>query len=265
MSMPVERTRHHTLRARVSATRELGLHVRRLTLTAPEIGEPYATLGPDEYLGLVMPQTGRDLPELPRDAGTALRAALRGIDADVRPDLRWYTVRALRPERHELDVDVVVHGDDGPGSAWVTRAEVGDEVGLQSGSACYRVPGAAGHHVVVGDETAAPAIAAVLEAGAAEADVVRHVLIEAPDLSYLPEAELLRAHGALLLERGDAECGSAVLARLEELTLPGLAFGWACGEKRLASGVRRHLVRERGLDRRAVYFSSYWIEGRPRG
>lgn len=263
MSMPIERqTPHLTLRTRVTAVTALSEHVRRVRLAAPEMGAGYTLAGPDEYVGLLMPQVGRDLPPIPPDAGTAVRSALRAIPEDVRPDLRWYTIRRLLPDTHEVDVDLVVHGDSGPGSAWALRVRPGEEVGMQTASACYRVPGASGHHLIVGDETSAPAIAAILET--VEDDVTAHVVLEVPDRSYLPEVGLLEGRGALVVERGTRPNGEAALEATVALDLPELSFGWACGEKRLSSSLRRHLVRERGLDRRSVYFCAYWNEGKAR-
>jgi hypothetical protein len=39
-----------------------------------------------------------------------------------------YTIRNIRPELGEIDVDVVVHEHGGPGSRWAERAEIGSQV-----------------------------------------------------------------------------------------------------------------------------------------
>ena len=61
-----------------------------------------------------------------------VRTAVAQIPEAQRPEMRWYTVRALRPEAAEIDVDIVVHGDSGPGSAWALRAAPGDRVGFRA-------------------------------------------------------------------------------------------------------------------------------------
>ena len=53
---------------------------------------------------------------MPADDRINVRSSLRAMPEDTRPDLRWYTVRAHRPEVAEIDVDFVVHGDAGPGT-----------------------------------------------------------------------------------------------------------------------------------------------------
>lgn len=62
-------------------------------------------------------------------------------------------------------------------------------------------------------------------------------------------------HG--LLYRGEDAPGSHVLQAIRAATLSTVGFAWACGECALATAVRRHLVKERGLDRRSVMFSGY--------
>ncbi|XVV06488.1 SIP domain-containing protein [Actinosynnema sp. CA-248983] len=53
-------------------------------------------------------------------------------------------------------------------------------------------------------------------------------------------------------------------AAIRAATLSTVDFAWARGESAPATGVRRHLVKERGLDRRSVMFSGYWKVGQAR-
>lgn len=260
-AMPIERERHSCFPVTVRAVLDLGPQLRRLTLTAPELVD-YRPLGPDEYFGLVMPPPGQNLPDLSGSTGANCRAALAELPETRRPDLRWYTVRAHRPALAELDLDVVTHGEDGPGSRWVRRAEAGSAAAFQTGSACYRLGAAPGDQVVVGDETALPAVEAIL--AQIEDSVRPHVFVEVPSADALahPVMQDDRVH---LLTRGADAPGSALLPALEAADLPELSFGWVCGEQGMVAAVRRHLVDERRLDKRSVYFCAYWIQGRPRG
>jgi NADPH-dependent ferric siderophore reductase len=262
MAMPVERTDHACFPVTVAAVAEPAPHVRRLTLTAPELRR-LRTLGPDEFFGLLMPGVGQALPDLRTISGPNPRPVLADLPEHQRPDLRWYTVRAHRADRGEVDVDVVVHGDAGPGSAWVRRAEVGQVAAYQTGTACYR-RGHGGQQVIAGDETAVPAVAAILEQ--LEDDVVPHVFLEVPSVATdLPGLPPVPRGSVVVLERGSAAPGSALLPALEAADLPELTYGWVSGEQTLAADVRRHLVGVRGLPKTSVYFCAYWILGRPRG
>lgn len=161
-------------------------------------------------------------------SGPNPRPVIGELPEQVRPDVRWYTVREWRPESAEMDVEVVLHPagevDEGPGARWVRRARPGDEVAVQTGTTCYHPPREARVQVVAGDETAYPAIAGILEAARGQGG-------DAPELHVLLELE---ATGVV-------------------------------PEQELAASVRRHLVKDRGVPRTSVYFCAYWIEGRPRG
>ena len=261
-AMPVERTDHACFPVTVTAVAQPARNVRRLTLAAREL-QRLTMLGPDEFFGLLMPGEGQRLPDLSTVSGPNPRAALAQLPEEQRPALRWYTVRAHRPEPGEVDVDVLVHGDAGPGSAWVRRARAGQVAAYQTGTACYR-RGHGGHQVIAGDETAVPAIAAILEQ--LDDDVVPHVFVEVPSASDdLPGMPSLPRGRMSVVERGAGTPGSALLPALHAADLPELTYAWACGEQALAAGARRHLVEVRGLPKTAVYFCAYWILGRPRG
>lgn len=97
--------------ARVVAVRDLGTATRRLTIAADTL-RTFERSGPDEYVGLLMPERGARLV-MPADRPDP-RAAVAAMPEGERPALRWYTIRAHRPEAGEIDVDVVRHGDSGP-------------------------------------------------------------------------------------------------------------------------------------------------------
>lgn len=262
MATPAERTDHACFPVTVTAVAQPARNVRRLTLVAPEL-QRLTMLGPDEFFGLLMPGEGQTLPDLSTVSGPNPRPVLADLPDAQRPALRWYTVRAHRPAVGEVDVDVVVHGDAGPGSAWVRRARVGQVAAYQTGTACYR-RGHGGHQVIAGDESAVPAIAAILEQ--LDDDVVPHVFVEVPSVhDDLPGMPSLPRGSITVVERGADPAGSALVTALRVADLPALTYAWACGEQALAAGVRRHLVDVRGLPKTSVYFCAYWVRGRPRG
>lgn len=265
MSAPVERDEHTAFAMTVAGTQDLGGGMRRITFAAPEL-ETYTLAGPDEYLGLLMPRPGRRLHR-PEGARSDVRAALAAMPEDERPDLRWYTVRAHRPEVAEIDVDIVTHGDSGPGSAWALRAKVGDPVGLTSGGALYRGAQVEGPQLLVADETAVPALAAVLDdrsrRGLDDSDLRLHV--EVADRALLGGYDLpesTRVH-----ERGSDAPGAAVHRALaaDPASTTDLRYAWLCGEAGMVTSLRRHLVREVGMDRRSILFCGYWKVGAARG
>lgn len=177
-------------------------------------------------------------------------------------------MRAWRPERSELDVEIVLHpeGDveEGPGARWVRTARPGDPVAVQTGSASFSPGTDQQVRLVAGDETAYPAIAAIVEA-TRDSDLPLHVFLEVGEPGVVPALTPPATGSLTVVVRGDRRPGQALLEAVTAAELPGLGYGWVAGEQELAASVRRHLVSERGLAKRSVYFCAYWILGRPRG
>lgn len=238
----------------VSAVTDVAPHVRRVTFRAPEFAE-YRVTGPDECFGLLMPPTGRPLT-MPGADRVNVRTAIRALPAEDQPDLRWYTVRAHRPDAGEIDVDFVLHGDAGPGTRWATRAEVGRSAGFRAGNSGYRPP-STGTVLLAADETALPALCAILESGV-PADA--RIFVEVPGEDYRVDVDA----PVTWLHRGADAPGSHLLRAVADLPSPAPDYAWVCGESTLATTVRRHLVKERGVDRRSVMFSGYWKLGAAR-
>lgn len=272
-------------RMRVTGVRMLGTAMRRITFAAPEL-RTFELTGPDEYFGLLMPGANGSLV-LPPDGRRDVRAAIAEMPAEVAPGLRWYTIRAHRPELAEIDVDIVGHEVEAspgvpaegegaaalhtagagwaPGARWAAAATVGDEAGFRGGGSCYHPGGSARRRLLVADETALPALAAILESdgsGWPAEDVEVH--IEVPSVAAVG-AESLPA-GVSVHERGGAEPGALVLPALQARLSAGQSvdYAWVCGESGLITAGRRLLV-DAGVDRRRILFSGYWKLGSARG
>ena len=242
----------------VSAVHDLSDDLRRITFQAPEFAE-FALTGPDEYFTLIFPKPGLPLA-MPDSDRVNVRSAITRLPEDTRPSFRWYTIRAIRPAAAEIDVDVVVHGDAGPGSAWTLQARVGERVGFRAGGSAYRTQPAGGRQLLIADETAMPALYSILESLPGDAEVT--AILELPSASFdTPLASAIRPHIVL---RGAAAPGSAALAALQDSTIENLDYAWACGESSLATGARRFLVKERNIERRSIMFSGYWKLGKAR-
>ena len=179
------------------------------------------------------------------------------------PVTRTYTVRRVDHDARTLDIDFVVHGDEGLAGPWAARARVGDRLSLMGPGGGYSPDPSADAHVFAGDLSALPAIAAALEAlESAKPDARGHVVIEVDaETAIVP----LPAPNAVQVEwivdpAHDVEALAAVLGQLD--WPQGTVQVFAHGERESMKAVRRVLFDERGLDRAHVSLSGYWARGR---
>ncbi|MEU6077962.1 siderophore-interacting protein [Micromonospora sp. NPDC047074] len=252
--------------ARVVAARRIGASLIRVTLGGPELAD-FAGGGRDQSVSLFLPHPGQPEPVLPVAEGDDWFGAYRAMDADVRAVMRSYTIREQRPERAEVDIDFVSHGDTGPASRWARHALPGDRVVLlgpavqDNRSVCFRPPTGTDSVLLVADETALPAAAGILAWLPAGTRV--RAWIEVPDAADIQELPSAAQAEVSWIVRGATAPGSSLLAdavRAARLS-PGSPYAWVAGESSMVRSVRRHLVAERGLDRRHVTFSGYWRRG----
>ncbi|MGC5615094.1 siderophore-interacting protein [Georgenia sp. Z1491] len=312
-------------RTTVARRRRLSPSFVRVTLTADELEhvgpqgtaatpEAAAVSPPawDQRIKAFLPRADGTFPELglfadPPASMMEWYTAWRQLDDDERNPIRTYTIRAIRTDRREIDVDFVLHVDDdgtsGPAAAWAAGAREGDDLvvigpdrrALASSGGIEWSPGAARDVLLAGDETAVPAICAILEA--LPAGFRGEAYLEVPsgeDVLDVTTASDVAVHwlprdGAPLGQRLDAAvrdwgrrrvagggAGSGAGAggdgyveldpdgQLWEVAEPGDAglYAWLAGEAGVITTMRRHLVKELGMDRGRVSFMGYWKRGR---
>jgi NADPH-dependent ferric siderophore reductase len=218
------------------------------------------TLGGDDFRHLEQSgydQSGRlffgDGVVLPSSERWMLQYAL--LPARRRPRVRTYSIRRFRPGA--FDIEIAVHAG-APGADWAVAAEPGERVAfLDEGSSYRRTPNAT-WQLLAGDESALPAILAILERSA---DVPAEVFLEVPTRADVRP----QVAGVHWLPRDDPAMkpGALVVPAVRAASLrPGPFYAWTAGESSLATGVRRHLVTERGVPRSDVAFAGYWRYGR---
>ncbi|MEW1718927.1 siderophore-interacting protein [Streptomyces sp. NPDC093109] len=176
------------------------------------------------------------------------------------PANRTYTVRGWDPAALELAIDFVVHGDEGLAGPWAARAQVGETVRLLGPGGGYVPDPAADWHLLVGDESALPAIASSLERMPAGAVVHAFVEISGPD----EEQKIAAPDGADVtwLHRGDRPVGEALVAAVRALDFPaGDVQAFVHGEAGFVKELRRHLRLEREVPRERLSISGYWRLG----
>ncbi|GAB6937508.1 siderophore-interacting protein [Isoptericola variabilis] len=283
----------------------------RITFTGDDL-DGFADNGKDQRIKFLLPAPCGGWEYLDRqnpDWFTSWRA----LPEERRNPLRTYTVRAVRQDLREVDVDIVLHGDTGPASRWANGATPGAPLVIMGPNAAYTDgphgglefnPPARSHALLLaGDETAVPAIAAICES--LPEDAVGEVFLEVPHpedrwtlaapagvrISWLPRED--REHGDVLVpavkeaadrllamgvrpssdgapapELPDVDIDADILwevpvdAAGHPLEQDTVLYAWLAGEAGSIKTLRRYLVSEKGVDRKAVAFMGYWRRGR---
>lgn len=230
-------------------------HMQRITLTGATLAD-FPSDSVAAHIKLFLPRAHQHEPQLPTlgPDGPIWPAAAE------KPITRTYSVRRFDPVRRELEVDFVVHGDEGPASRWATRAAPGDKVGIAGPGGPRPMLGAAQWYLLAGDMTALPAIAALLEH--MPADARGQVFIEVSDAG---ERQPLRHPDGVRVDwlyRGDtAPCDSTLLLdAVSRLDWPAGAdaFAWLAGENSAVLALRDHLRRHHGFTKANLYAVPYW-------
>ena len=300
LTRPAKATPYRIFDVDLKAIEPLSPSLCRFVFGGPEVAHMH-TLAPDQRIKLFFPTPAGQPPRLPKDG--QWQQARRDLAPQDTPPMRTYTIRDLRREACEVDVDFVLHGVNGPASAWATQAKVGDRLQMVAPNLAYtedpggyewKPPRSAQRILLIGDETALPAIAGILEQLAQDAaDLPVEAFIEVPleedclslrhspatRLHWLPRDLLRCAHGhgmqhavrelaslpviraSASVELEDVDIDQRILWELASGE-SGDFYAWVAGESATVMDIRRFLIKERGLPRENLTLMGYWRDGR---
>ncbi|GAA4667092.1 siderophore-interacting protein [Gordonia humi] len=249
----------------VAAAERLSPSFVKVTLTGEALTR-FRPSGPDQAFRMFFRRPGQQRLTMPTFANEAWMAQLIVQPTSRRPWVRMYTVRAIRPHLDELDVEIALHdGAHGPSpaTAWALSTGPGDPVGIFDEGYTYQPPPATRRQLLVADESALPAVLAILER--ASPDLHAEVFLEVPDEADIrPDVTKPANTTVHWLPRNDPTLRPGTLAlgtvRGARLSAPP-EYAWVAGESALATGIRRHLVNDRRLPKSAVTFTGYWRHG----
>ncbi|MBP7454195.1 MAG: siderophore-interacting protein [Ottowia sp.] len=231
----VERVRHelHFRDVQVARVEPFGAEFVRVVFAGESLGN-FVSLGFDDHLKFICP-----------DPAAA---------PDAPPARRDYTPRAWNTERRELTVDFALHGE-GVASDWARQAQPGQSVVIAGPRGSMVVPTDYAWHLLIGDATAAPAIArrvSELPAGARAIVVVQ-----------LADTAILGLDGsAAHIDLHQVVSGEAMLNTVKRLLpIEGEGYVWGAGEASIMMRMRDLVLYEKGHPREAMRMASYWKQG----
>ena len=208
---------------------------------------------------------GQGLEGFPDDSNSAyvkLKMTSPPPDSDERPMIRTYTVRDFDADKLELDVDFVMHADQGPASDWAHAAKPGDEMVILGPGPKKLVDYTADWFLLAGDMSALPAISANIEGMPADAE--GHVLLEIIDEADKQALDFPANIDVQWIVNPHPDRENTYLLD----AVSGIPFRdgrpsiWVAGEFSAVLAIRSYLKNECGVDRNDIYVSSYWQMGK---
>lgn len=240
--------RHQTLRVRheirrraltVTALDQLTPHMLRIGLTSPELHD-FVSPSADDHIKLFFP------------------------DPDGGMVMRDFTPRAFDTAKGELTIDFALH-EAGPATQWAAAAKIGDrlDIGGPRGSAI--IADDFDWHLLVGDETALPAMARRVEEMKPGMTVATYGIVAnaAEVMDFQSPAALTQTW----ITRDGAQDDTALLrAALDGFTPPaGDGFVWIAAEGGVARALRQYMIEDRGHPREWMKAAGYWARGKADG
>jgi len=240
----IHRVNHEIKHRRLDVLRvtELTPRMRRITLGGPQL-QGFTSVGSDDHVKLLFACSAEE------------QAALDNLDFSregVRPTMREYTPRRIDLAAGELDIDFVLHGD-GPASTWAAQAEVGQVLNIAGPRSSMVVPDIFDSYLLIGDETAIPAIARRLQELPATRKVLAVIEIEdAQEQQCLASQAQLNVVWVLRHQQD-------LLQVVKDLVLPdGQLYAWVALEKALTRKTKRLLIDEKGVKEDLIKAAAYW-------
>ncbi|MFE9838873.1 siderophore-interacting protein [Streptomyces sp. NPDC005551] len=239
--------------ARVVRTERLTPHMQRVVLGGDDLADFTVGSCTDHYVKLLFGAEGVTYPE-PFD----VQRIREEFPRDQWPVTRTYTVRHWNAELRELTLDFVVHGDEGLAGPWALRARPGDVVRFLGPGGAYAPDASADWHLLAGDESALPAIAATLESLAAGVKARAFVEISGPEEEQKIDSDV----EVVWLHRGARPVGAALVEAVRALEFPeGRLHAFVHGEASFVKDLRRLLRVEHAIPREDLSVSGYWRLG----
>lgn len=237
----LQRVRYDTRRRSLTVIQTVRItpHLTSITLSGDLSG--FQSPGFDDHIKLFFADPVTGILSLP-DGNT---------DAP-KPIMRDYTPRRFDIASGTLDIEFAIH-QAGPATQWAMTAEPGDTIHIGGPRGSTLIPLAFDAYLLVGDDTALPAIARRLEEIPAGAKVVVVAEVDSADdrLDFVTQAD-----ASIHWVYRQTDSLNAALTRLH---LPqGDMHAWVACEATAARLIRAQLIDDHGVDPHYVKASGYW-------
>jgi NADPH-dependent ferric siderophore reductase len=232
----------HELRRRmltVSSTELLTPRMRRFGFTSPDLHD-FVSASHDDHIKLFFPGTAEN--------GSSGETCMRD-----------FTPRSFDRSRGTLVIDFALH-EAGPATDWATAAQIGDTLQIGGPRGSTIVPDDFDWYLLIGDETALPAIGRRVEELRAGVPVATLVVMEAGETQHFQTKAAWTPRW--VARDGSSDDASLLRTALADFTLPsGDGFVWIAAEASVARSVRNHVIDDLGHPRQWTKAAGYWKRG----
>lgn len=238
LSVPkIERIRHELKRRVLTVTtvERITPQMLRITLTGEDLAD-FVSAAPDDHVKIFLPAAAGE------------------------PERRDYTPRRFDRDAKSLVLDFAVH-DAGPATRWALEAAPGSRLSIGGPRGSAVVSGVK-RWVLIGDETALPAIGRRIEESDADIAITTIAAIAGPEeeqaFDTRARLETFWVHRPL----AQATDASGLISVLDKITLEPETFVWIAAEASVARAIRTHLVEKRGYPLPWIKAAGYWAQGK---
>ncbi|MQA77983.1 MAG: siderophore-interacting protein [Streptosporangiales bacterium] len=215
----------------------------------------YRDVWPADAFKLLLPPDGRGPVDFPVRGDDGLPF---WPDGSRRPVLRAFTVRCFDPVRLRIDFDVAVHAD-GLAMRWVRGVEPGDVIGLAGMRHEFHAGTGVERHLMVGDSSALPALAAIVETLSPQIPTTVYLAVaHASDTTLLAARPHVTVHWLI----GPADPCSPLPSAVRDAERPGgRTQAWLAAEAGVVRDLRRFVTDDLGVARDDLHAAAYWKAG----
>jgi NADPH-dependent ferric siderophore reductase len=226
----------------VANVERLTPQMQRIRFTSPELHD-FSSMAPDDHIKLFLPMSAEQ------------NGGMAGVC------VRDYTPRLFDVEQCTLTVDFALHVA-GPATTWARSARVGDTLEIGGPRGSNVVADDFDWYLLIGDETALPAIGRRVEELRPDVPVTTVVVV-----SDHAERQTFATRSTwtacwVSRERPPIEDDALLRAALSDHTFPaGDGYIWIAAEARTARSLRSYMIDTRGHPKAWIKAAGYWVRG----
>ena len=224
----------------VAAITDLGPRMRRIAFTSPELAD-FASPGFDDHIKIFVPD----------------------LSANGEMVMRDFTPRRFDGAGRRLVIDFALH-DTGPATVWARNARLGDSLQIAGPRGSTVVADDFDWYLLMGDETALPAIGRRIEELRAGARVTALAVVEGPDdVQTFDSAARVTASWLQRREHGPDDAATLRKALGAWVPPPGEGFIWIAAEAATARALKLHALERIRHPAAWMKAAGYWVSGAP--